>query len=147
MKFFLIAAWEIWKLRNAVIFEGVHPTFHLWTVRFKDQVQLQLHRFKHDRASLVRTWLTSLWFNLCIGVSILFLPPVSILSNSVLTMLTPFINENWSAVENSSTVFPSKKKSEFKLDRELNKLRPLAGASFSFLYFKKNQSFKNICPF
>jgi hypothetical protein len=41
-------------------------------------------------------------------------------------MLTPFINENWSAVDKSSTVFPSKKKSEFKLDRELNKLRPLA---------------------
>ena len=60
VNFFLIAAWEIWKLRNAVIFEGVHPTFHLWTVRFKDQVQLQLHRFKHDRASLVKTWLTSL---------------------------------------------------------------------------------------
>ena len=32
-----------------------------------------------------------------------------------------------------------KKKSEFKLDRELNKLRPLAGASFSFLYLKKSK--------
>jgi len=60
MEIFLIAAWEIWKLRNAVIFERVHPTFHLWTMRFRDQVQLQLHRFKHDSASLVRTWLTSL---------------------------------------------------------------------------------------
>ncbi|KAG2583238.1 hypothetical protein PVAP13_6KG153706, partial [Panicum virgatum] len=55
MELFLIAAWEIWKLRNS----GARPTFHLWIVRFKEQVQLQLLRFKHDRAVSVRAWLAS----------------------------------------------------------------------------------------
>jgi len=50
MEIFMVAAWEIWKLRNATIFEGVRPTYHLWTVRFKDQMQLQLHHFKHEKA-------------------------------------------------------------------------------------------------
>jgi len=59
MELLLIAAWEIWKLRNSVIFEGARPTFHLWTVRFKEQVQLQLLPFKHDRAVSVRVWLAS----------------------------------------------------------------------------------------
>ena len=59
MEIFLIAAWEIWKLRNAVIFDGIRPTFYLWTVRFRDQVQLQLLRFNHDRDILVRAWLSS----------------------------------------------------------------------------------------
>ena len=59
MEIFLIAAWEIGKLRNAVIFVGIRPTFYLWTVRFRDQVQLQLLRFNHDRDILVRAWLSS----------------------------------------------------------------------------------------
>ena len=90
MEIFLIAAWEIWKLRNAVIFERVHPTFHLWTMRFRDQVQLQLHRFKHDSASLVRTWLTSLWFSFLYRCLFFFPPPCKYPSNSILTTLTPF---------------------------------------------------------
>ena len=60
MELFLIAAWEIWKLRNSVICEGVRPTFHLWTVRFREQIQLQLLRFRHDRAISVWVWLASL---------------------------------------------------------------------------------------
>ena len=67
MDIFLIAAWEIWKLRNAVIFEGVQPTFRLWTVQFKEQVQLQLLRFKHDRIPSVQVWLTSISVACCIG--------------------------------------------------------------------------------
>ena len=55
----MIAAWEIWKLRNAVIFDGARPSFNLWAMRFRDQVQLQLHQFNNDAAELIRAWLSS----------------------------------------------------------------------------------------
>jgi len=59
MEIFLVVAWEIWKLCNATIFEGARPSFHLWTVRFREKMQLQLHCFKHDTIVLVRNWLAS----------------------------------------------------------------------------------------
>ena len=59
MEIFMIAAWEIWKLRNAVIFDGARPSFNLWAMRFRDQAQLQLHRFNNDTAELIRPWLSS----------------------------------------------------------------------------------------
>jgi hypothetical protein len=37
MEIFIVAAWELWNLRNAKIF-GVAATFDPWTVRFKAQV-------------------------------------------------------------------------------------------------------------
>ena len=59
MEMFLIAAWETWKLRNSVIFDDANPSIHLWTIRFKDQVQLYLLRFNHDTNSSVLSWLLS----------------------------------------------------------------------------------------
>jgi hypothetical protein len=38
MEIFIVAAWELWNLRNAKIFDGVAATFDPWTVRFKAQV-------------------------------------------------------------------------------------------------------------
>jgi len=32
---FIIAAWELWNIRNRNIFEGSSVNIHLWTVRFK----------------------------------------------------------------------------------------------------------------
>jgi hypothetical protein len=59
MEVFLIAAWEIWKHRNAVIFDGIRPNFQLWIVRFAKQIHLHLVRFNNDRSSLLADWLLS----------------------------------------------------------------------------------------
>ena len=60
MEIFLIAAWEIWKLRNAIIFDAARGSLNLWIVRFKEQVLLQSVRFSHDKEALVKSWISSL---------------------------------------------------------------------------------------
>ena len=59
MEIFIIAAWEIWNLRNGKIFEGKPVNLQLWIVRFKDQVLLQLHRIREELRPLVLQWLSS----------------------------------------------------------------------------------------
>ena len=44
MEIFIMATWEIWKLRNSKIFDRRAPTIRLWVRNFKDQVILQLVR-------------------------------------------------------------------------------------------------------
>ncbi|KAF8660525.1 hypothetical protein HU200_057627 [Digitaria exilis] len=53
----LIAAWEIWKLHNAVIFYGQRATHQIWTRRFRDQMILQSWRFSEDKRLLLLQWL------------------------------------------------------------------------------------------
>ncbi|KAF8690255.1 hypothetical protein HU200_041324 [Digitaria exilis] len=53
----LIAASEIWKLRNAVIFDDQRATHQrathqIWTRRFRDQMILQSWRFREDKRLL-----------------------------------------------------------------------------------------------
>ena len=60
MEIFLIAAWEIWKLRNAIIFDAARGSLNLWIVRFKEHVLLQSVRFSHDKEALVKSWISSL---------------------------------------------------------------------------------------
>jgi hypothetical protein len=60
MEIFLIVAWEIWKLRNAIIFDAARGSLNLWIVRFKEQVLLQSVRFSHDKEALVKSWISSL---------------------------------------------------------------------------------------
>lgn len=57
---FLIAAWEIWKVRNRKIFDGVPATFARWLRNFKAEVALQSIRVRDDCKSLVLLWLESL---------------------------------------------------------------------------------------
>ena len=57
MEIFIIAAWEIWNLRNSKIFDQGSPTVHLWTRKFRDQVHLQLVRDQH---LFVTQWLESI---------------------------------------------------------------------------------------
>jgi hypothetical protein len=45
---FIIAAWELWNLRSGVIFGGTDATTDAWTVRFRQHLLLQLHRFKDE---------------------------------------------------------------------------------------------------
>ena len=60
MGIFIIAVWEIWNVRNSNIFEGNLVSMQLWTVRFKAQVLLQLHRVREDLRTLVVQWLDSI---------------------------------------------------------------------------------------
>ncbi|RCV38510.1 hypothetical protein SETIT_8G148500v2, partial [Setaria italica] len=60
MVIFIIAAWELWNLRNGKIFEGNSVTMNLWTVRFKKQIIRQLHRVKDDFRPIVIQWLETI---------------------------------------------------------------------------------------
>jgi hypothetical protein len=60
MDAFIVATWELWKLRNTVIFDAVQPSTQLWTWKFKEQFLLQLHRFREDRRLVISQWLESL---------------------------------------------------------------------------------------
>jgi hypothetical protein len=53
----LIAAWELWKLRNDKVFQRRDPTPALWLVNFKSQCILQSVRFKEDLRSSFCIWL------------------------------------------------------------------------------------------
>ena len=57
MDIFIIAAWELWKMRNAVIFYGARPSVQLWTIRFKEQHLLQLIRFRDNHRLIITQWL------------------------------------------------------------------------------------------
>ena len=48
MDFFIMAAWEIWNIRNSKIFDNGSPSLQLWVRRFKEQGFLQLVRVKED---------------------------------------------------------------------------------------------------
>ena len=60
MEIFIIAAWEIWNLRNSKIFDHGSPTVHVWTWPFKDQVYLQLVRVREDQGACIIQWLESM---------------------------------------------------------------------------------------
>jgi hypothetical protein len=53
----LIAAWELWKVRNDKIFQRRDPSLILWFVNFKSQCLLQSVRFKVDLRSTFCVWL------------------------------------------------------------------------------------------
>jgi hypothetical protein len=37
MEIFLIAAWEIWKIRNRLVFDGIPGAFIRWVHNFKEE--------------------------------------------------------------------------------------------------------------
>jgi hypothetical protein len=49
MEVFLIAAWEIWNLRNSVIFDNDVASVASWVRKFKSQGYLQLVRVQEDK--------------------------------------------------------------------------------------------------
>lgn len=61
MEIFLIAALEIWKLRNILNFDGIQATFDRWLHNFKEEALLQCNRLddSSDRL-LVCVWLDTL---------------------------------------------------------------------------------------
>jgi hypothetical protein len=60
MEVFVIAAWEIWNLRNGIIFEGKNASINLWTVKFKDQIIQHLYRVRDDLKQIVLQWLDTI---------------------------------------------------------------------------------------
>lgn len=57
---FLIAACELWKLRNRMVFDGEQATFARWLRNFKDEASLQSHRLRDDDRILACLWLDAL---------------------------------------------------------------------------------------
>jgi len=53
----LIAAWELWKVRNDKVFQRRDPTPSLWLSNFINQCNLQSIRFKDDLRSSFCVWL------------------------------------------------------------------------------------------
>ena len=53
----MIAAWEVWKLRNDKIFNRRSPSLHLWFCNFKNQCVSHSVRFKEDLKSSFCVWL------------------------------------------------------------------------------------------
>ena len=57
IEIFIMATWEIWKLRNSKIFDRRAPTIRLWVQNFKDLVILQLVRVREDQQLCITQWL------------------------------------------------------------------------------------------
>jgi hypothetical protein len=53
----LIAAWELWKLRNDKVFQRRDPSPAVWLIKFKSQCNLQSVRFKDDLRTSFCVWL------------------------------------------------------------------------------------------
>lgn len=53
----LIAAWELWKLRDDKVFQRQDPTHSIWLANFKNQCLLQSLRFRDDLRSSFCFWL------------------------------------------------------------------------------------------
>jgi len=53
MEAFIIAARELWNHRNGIIFDGDSVSVQAWAVRFRQQLLLQLNRFREESQHLV----------------------------------------------------------------------------------------------
>lgn len=60
MEVFAVAAWEIWKHRNACIFRSGNISFEDWKTCFTSTLKLQLLRCKESERDIVCSWLNSL---------------------------------------------------------------------------------------
>jgi hypothetical protein len=48
MELFMLAAWNIWKERNRLLFDGVSPTIESSKIRVKSDLLLLVHRTKYS---------------------------------------------------------------------------------------------------
>jgi hypothetical protein len=46
MEVLMIGAWNIWKERNQLLFEGIAPSVISWKTRFRSDFKLLVHRTK-----------------------------------------------------------------------------------------------------
>jgi len=59
MEIFTIAAWQIWKQRNGLIFEKCSVSFGRWKSNFVDECRNQAHRMKVSLKNPFLTWLNT----------------------------------------------------------------------------------------
>lgn len=59
MEIFQLAAWELWKMRNRLVFDGVQAS-NRWVQNFKDEATLQSVRIKEENRPAVMLWLDAL---------------------------------------------------------------------------------------
>ena len=57
---FIVASWEIWNMRNDMVFNGVQASRRSWIVKFKRQILLQLLRIKEEYHPPIVTWLDTI---------------------------------------------------------------------------------------
>jgi hypothetical protein len=60
MEAFIMPSWEIWNLRNAVIFDNGLASVSLWVRKFKAQGFLHIVRVKSDRQASFISFLESI---------------------------------------------------------------------------------------
>ena len=53
LKFFVVAAWGIWKERNDKHFHGIQPSFGSWRGRFKWDFAMLVHRAKQEHSPFI----------------------------------------------------------------------------------------------
>lgn len=57
MELMLLAAWNIWKERNNLIFNGIQPEVLSWKRNLKLDLSLHLPRLKEIHRPLVQSWI------------------------------------------------------------------------------------------
>ena len=57
MELFLLAAWNIWKERNGLIFQGIQPSITSCLANLKSDLSLHLIRFRESDHPLVQSWI------------------------------------------------------------------------------------------
>lgn len=60
MEIVMLAAWSIWKERNAFIFNNKVPSISAWTAIFTSEVKLHLHRLPTHFHPVLMDWLNNL---------------------------------------------------------------------------------------
>jgi hypothetical protein len=48
MEIFMLAAWNIWKVRNNTVFNGIKPKLEVWMDKFGSDAKLLIHRTKAE---------------------------------------------------------------------------------------------------
>jgi hypothetical protein len=60
MEVFMLAAWNIWKLRNNMTFNGTDPELIAWKEKFGSDAKLLIHRVRPELHSLIDSIVDSL---------------------------------------------------------------------------------------
>jgi hypothetical protein len=60
MEIFMLGAWNIWKERNNMFFNGISPTVSSWKTRLKADLLLLLHRAKSSSHPVINQMVDSL---------------------------------------------------------------------------------------
>lgn len=60
MEIFLLAAWNIWKHKNNLVFNSIMPSTLSWKSALKDDLSLHLLRLRDDQTLFIQSWMSPL---------------------------------------------------------------------------------------